>query len=218
MRRLFFKSFLCDFLVMSMIFSISANALTVYSPNSERTYDTHTYWETTTGFEAVYAKPLYELNTVLDYTDMGVDAFSVLTDVAVGKDNSVYILDSGNSRIVKLSPNYTTDREFIDFGGESFNGAQGIFISDEQLIYIADTENARVLVGNLQGSLVNVLKLPESELIPDDFVYRPIKIAVDTEGYTYVLSDGSYYGAILYSPNGEFLGFFGANTVNFRSV
>ena len=49
--------------------------------------------------------------------------------------------------------------------------------------------------------------------IPDDFMYQPIKVTVDSAGYTYVLSDGSYYGAILYAPSGKFLGFYGANSV-----
>ena len=36
---------------------------------------------------------------------------------------------------------------------------------------------------------------------------------MDSHGYLYVLSDGSYYGALLYAPDKSFTGFYGANDV-----
>ena len=36
---------------------------------------------------------------------------------------------------------------------------------------------------------------------------------MDSHGYLYVLSDGSYYGALLYAPDKTFTGFYGANDV-----
>lgn len=58
------------------------------------------------------------------------------------------------------------------------------------------------------------LELPDSDLIPASFVYRPLKLTKDSKGYTYVLSEGSYYGALMYSPDDQFIGFYGANTVS----
>ncbi|MBO5019092.1 MAG: YIP1 family protein, partial [Clostridia bacterium] len=56
--------------------------------------------------------------------------------------------------------------------------------------------------------------MPKSNLILDDFDFRPTNIVIDDYGYTYILSDGSYYGALLYDKDMEFLGFYGANTVS----
>ena len=66
---------------------------------------------------------------------------------------------------------------------------------------------------NSKGKVSDCLTLPESKLIPSDFNYSPQKIAVDSRDYLYISSDGSYYGALVYSPTMEFLGFYGANTV-----
>lgn len=102
----------------------------------------------------------------------------------------------------------------------AYAGAEGMVVSAEGLVYICDTVHKRVIVTDNMGGFISVLLLPKSNLIPTDFDYQPQKIAVDSSNYIYVLSKGSYYGAILYSPApaGEFLGFFGANTVASSAV
>ena len=54
---------------------------------------------------------------------------------------------------------------------------------------------------------------PKSDLIPSDFLYQPIAIEKDEHGYIYILSLGCYYGALMYTPEYEFMGFYGPNTV-----
>ncbi len=207
-----------------LLFSFSVSTFAVQQDTSslgsgEIPYQSYTYWEDfdTSDKTAVYSKPMYELNTVVNPLDMGADASSKINDIATDTQGNLYVLDSGNSRIYILDKNYNVLRTLQNFtyNGQaiSYTDARGIYVDAKGNIYVADTENARVLVINAQGTIEKLLLLPESDLIPTEFKYRPVKIGVDSKGYTYIASDGSYYGAILYSPQMEFLGFFGANTV-----
>lgn len=187
------------------------------SANSQIPYNSYSYWEDVARIP-VHTKPIYEVKTVLDYSDMKLaEQFSEITDVFANGNGYIYLLDGGASRLVILNEQYEKQTEFYTLSdGENeytFKGAKGIFVDNEGKIYIADTENGRILVCKEDGILISKLYLPESHLIPDSFDFRPIKVAIDSQGYLYVLSDGSYYGAIMYSEAGEFLGFYGANTV-----
>lgn len=158
----------------------------------------------------------YDVETVLTAARAGVEPFQEINDICTDSGGNLYILDGKGSRVVLLDGDYRLRGEFsgVKDGDEilSFSGARGIYVSGESL-YIADTEHARVLVCDTSGTLMRTILLPDSPLIPEGFLYRPIKVAVDASGYVYVLSDGSYYGAILYSPEQEFLSFYGANSV-----
>ena len=144
------------------------------------------------------------------------DAFTGITDVYCDKTGNTYLLCGDESRIWRFSKDYSSCEEMkiTDAAGEpqDYAGAQGIFCDDSGL-YIADTNNQRVLIADKNGVVKKVLESPVSDLIPDDFFYQPCSIARDGQGYVYILSLGCYYGALLYSPELEFMGFYGSNTV-----
>ncbi len=200
---------------------IPVSAIGIYKETSDVPYDTFTYWDhaIVNSDDAVRAVGMYDYYKTIYNEDMsGVDILSY-SDVSIDENDNVFILDGEASKIHVLDKNYNFVRtigEVVDTdSGEVYNykGAQGFVVSAENLIYICDTENKRVLIVDSDGNFNSILYLPESTLIPTDFDYRPQKIAVDSSNYIYVLSEGSYYGAILYSPTEEFLGFYGANTV-----
>lgn len=187
--------------------------------SGETPYRSYTYWTEYDNRDKIptYSKPMYEVSTVIDSKQLGDMLDSKIADLDVDDNGNIYLLDSGNSRIYILDSAYnlTSVLRNMTYNGQSlkFTDAQGIYVDRDGKIYICDTENARVLVLNGNGEIFKELSLPDSELIPSGFEYRPVKVAVDSKGYTYIACDGSYYGAILYSPEMEFLGFFGANTV-----
>lgn len=187
--------------------------------SGEIPYKSYTYWVdyNTSEKTAVYSKPMYKVSSIISAVDLGAESDSRIVDVATDSGGSSYILDSENSAVYILDGNYelTGVINSLNYNGETmtFVGARGIYVDKEGYIYIADTENERVVITDRSGNVKRLLLSPNSDLIPTDFKYRPVKLAVDSEGYTYIACDGSYYGAILYSPEMEFLGFFGANTV-----
>ena len=216
------KKIACSALSAVFIFGgLSASAAerkTNSAGTNEIPYESYTYWEDF-GLEektAVYCKPMYRVKTVINADTLNAGIIESVGDICTDENGSLYILDSGASKIYITDNNYLPVKviDTIVYNGEnlSVKDSSGIFVKDGK-IYIADTGNARVLVLDGDGIVTNVLTVPESELIPSNFNFRPIKVAVDSKNYTYVASDGSYYGALVYSPEMEFLGFYGANTV-----
>ena len=175
------------------------------------------HWTMADGsIKTVTTRPLYEAVKKIDARSLGLDEeFGVIVQIKCDKNGNTYILTE-NSEIIVLDSDYNFVRkcEIIDSNSKvvGFEGAKGFYVASENEFYIADTTNARVL-HCVNDVVVNEILIPESALIPSDFVFQPTKIAKDSKGYTYVLSEGSYYGIVLYDPNGEFNGFYGANTV-----
>ena len=207
-------------ILVSGYVSIDTAAETV-STSDRAPYASCTYWtelSSETSRKVVSMKPLYEVDRVINSSDMSAVNMADMEDIYCSAGGYIYILDSKIPAIVVLDSDYKyvrtiTELKKADGESVSFQGATGLFVTQEEQIYICGTESACVWVTDETGTILDVLTLPDSDIIPENFNYAPIKVAVDEKGYVYVLSDGSYYGAILYSPNNEFLGFYGANTV-----
>lgn len=206
-------SLLLVLLVMVPVCGVTASAQSL----NDTAYDSYTYWSAPGQRLPSYTTPLYELDRTVSGATLGTTVLLEPADIYVDSTGLIYLVDSGNGRILVLNSDYTLKSEIkgLSYNGEEldFSGAQGVFVTKDQKVYIADTENARIIVTNLQNTVTNILTLPDADVIPETFNYRPSKIVIDSRGYTYVVSDGSYYGALLYMPDGTFSGFYGANSV-----
>lgn len=223
MKHNFIKKSTCLIAVLFLILSLGINAFaapSLVSPaeSQQGSFESYTYWHEfgSDNKAAVLCKPMYKVKSVIDGTTLLGHPFGSITDIFSDKNGNNYILDGAMSQVIVLGKNYEYKYTISGIlNGESvlkFNDAEGIFVKGEK-IYIADTKNARVLICDLQGNLLNTLTLPDSNVIPSDFDYKPIRICVDSTDTIYVASDGSYYGALVYSEKEEFMGFYGANTV-----
>lgn len=183
-------------------------------------YESYTYWTGLGGGarKAVQIKPMFTVDEVISSVEMGIGDIEALEDICCDKNGLIYILEGKTSKIAVLENDLSTKKVITEIKRENgevinFKGAEGIFADDKGFIYIAASEQQLVFKIDIDGNIVKEYVLPESNIIPSDFRYRPIKITVDSRGYVYILSAGSFYGAILYSPDDEFLGFYGANSV-----
>ena len=217
-RSLLVKVVLCLLVALILVPSVAVSA--VSDKTDEIGYESYTFWYNFTGTSrrVVPTKPMYEVSKVYNSQDLNCTGASVINDSHVAPSGLTYVLDGGTSRVLVLDKDYSlkTTWDFIkaeDGSKVYFKSAQGIFVDKDENVYIADTENARVLKSDNQGNLIRTYLLPDSGLIPTGFNYAPVKVAVDRKGYVYILSNGSYHGAILYSPEDEFLGFYGSNDV-----
>lgn len=191
--------------------------LGVNAASNQIPFESYTYWEDI-GEErkAVYSRPMYTTDFVIDALSLGIKPLTQINDVVTEKDR-IYILDN-DSRIIVLDTNYKLLAEITELKGSdgtvyNFAGAQSLFVYTDGTIFVCNTEQAQVLRIKPDGAVTDVYLLPESSLIPEEFVYKPLKAVMDSHGYLYVLSDGSYYGALLYAPDKSFTGFYGANDV-----
>ena len=176
MRKLFLKKYVALIIAILLLFtasfSVSASSVRV----DEIPNDTYVYWNNST--RAYSTKASYIFNKELDGKDLGI-SYTSLTDIANDSDGNLYILDSEASTIFVLDSKYGYKYSFgkTTYNGEEvdFSGAQGIECRDGKL-FVCDTNNERVLKMNLDGSIESIILLPDSDMIPDDFTFKPIKI------------------------------------------
>lgn len=205
--------FLAVFLIIACLASVSFGVAAA----TQVPFESYTYWEDISEQrKPVYSRPMYQTEKVIDSLSLGIKAFDTINDVYSDGKN-VYILDK-MSRIVMLDGDYNLVKEIgevVDKDGKTYNysNAMSLYVHTDDSIFISDTENQRVLRIDADGKLLDLYNVPVSPLIPKDFVYKPLKAVMDSHGYLYVLSDGSYYGALLYAPDKNFTGFYGANNV-----
>ncbi len=205
--------FIAVFLIIACLASVTFSA----SAATQVPFESYTYWEDITDSrKSVYSRPMYQTEKVIDALSLGIEPFTTINDV-YSDDKNVFILDN-TSRIVVLDGDYNLIKEIgevVDKDGKTYNysGAMSLYVHTDGTIFISDTDNQRVLRVDIDGNLVDLYSVPKSSLIPKDFVYKPLKAVMDSHGYLYVLSDGSYYGALLYAPDKSFTGFYGANNV-----
>lgn len=177
-------------------------------------YNSYTYWSDV-GEEdkAVGNRQMYGAEALITAKSLGVKDFTEISDIGTDKDGRLYILDS-SSRITVTDKNFSLLYEIGKINGTyEYNEAGGLYIERDGTVYICDTKNHRLLHITTDGKLIREIGLPDSPLIPDDFNFLPTAMTTDKDGFLYVLSDGSFYGALLYSPELEFMGFYGANSV-----
>ncbi|QYR21416.1 hypothetical protein KZ483_27735 [Paenibacillus sp. sptzw28] len=147
-------------------------------------------------------------------TEIGV--FKSPEDLFVAADDTIYVVDSGNNRVIHMDIEGKVFGVYGDKEGKgSLNAPKGVFVTKEGDVYVADTQNRRVALFDGSGRFKKEFGVPGSPLLGKDFVYSPSKLIVDKRGYLFVSSDGSSLGLMQIRPDGTFGGFFGANHVPF---
>ena len=167
--------------------------------------------------ESVETPEGYHAEQVLYGEQLGTTALNNPQDIFVASDNELYLLDTGNGRVLVLDESLKVKKEISQFIYNDkpleLKEAAGIFVTGEGMIYIADKGNARIVISDQSGRVTRIIGKPRSELIPNDFNYLPVKVAVDRRGMIYVLSENCFQGLITFTPEGKFNGFFGTNRV-----
>ncbi|MBQ3065465.1 MAG: YIP1 family protein [Clostridia bacterium] len=196
-------------LVLVTVFgSISVMAMTPYS--------TYTYT-----LEGKYAASpdAYTPTAVYDSVALGLSvALDTPRDLFVSEDETIYIADPKNNRIVVLDKYYKYRfqiNSFVNDQGvpDALTNPNGVFVNDEY-IYVADTDNSRIVLFDHEGNFQKFIEKPQSEVFPEGSLYKPVALAVDNGGRVYVVSSTTYMGIISITPTGEFEGFVGAQQVN----
>lgn len=88
----------------------------------------------------------------------------------------------------------------------------GLFLSDRG-IYVADAQGMKIYHFSWDGILLNEFSQPESSLYDSSIPFMPQSVISDYAGNVYALVPDLFEGAVMFSENGDLLGFFGANPV-----
>lgn len=170
--------------------------------------------------EATPSQAGYTAQRSVSGLDLGCGAFNNPTDLFRDWEDRFYIVDSGHNRIVVTDSDFSeAKREYDSFtmedGSETtLNAPEGIYVSGEtQLMYIADTGNSRLLICDLDGKVQMELKRPDSTLYENE-TFKPEKVIVDKAGNIYMVLNNITNGSAMFNSDGEFQGYFGANSID----
>ena len=144
----------------------------------------------------------------------GEETLNAPSDLRMGKDGNLYIADTGNKRILIVSREGELIKEIKD--KKHFKNPSGVNVDEEGNIYVADESARAVLVYNPEGTLIRTWEKPTHPLFGETAPYKPQKVVIDKRGNLYISSKGNTNGIVQLSPagDGEFLGYYGANTSN----
>jgi DNA-binding beta-propeller fold protein YncE len=152
----------------------------------------------------------------IDGYDMKSGPFKNPEDLFVAGDDTIYVTDTGNNRIVHFDAMQRVIGIYgTPDGPGKLNGPRGVFVTQEGDVYVADTQNRRIVIFDNTGAFKKDYLVPDSPLLGKDFVYSPSKLVVDKRGYMFVSSDGDSMGIMQIRPDGKFAGYFGANHVSY---
>ncbi len=166
---------------------------------------------------STYAFPAYMPERTITGFDLGLGALKNPTDLFLSIDGLLYILDTGNKRIVILDRDFSLVKTIQTFYKQrvpfELSDPRGICLDMEGHLYVADRGARAVYVFDRNYNLLTEIHKPESDIVDPSVEFLPEKVLVDQLGTIYVLIFGAYQGAYTFSAEGAFLGFFGANRV-----
>lgn len=128
-------------------------------------------------------------------------------DFYVSSDGAIYIADTGNARVVKVSEEGLLLKEY---GTGQLSAPEGVFVAEDGTVYVADTGNGRLVKFEPGGLVIGILPAPVDARI-SGMMFTPVDIAVDDRGFIYVLLKGNNEGLLIMTPEGGFQGFFARN-------
>ena len=206
------KKLLTCFLAIVFMFSTPA-VLLASAPFQSYTFDFY-------GFRRPIPNPYIPLKSISG-RDLGLAPFVDPSDFYV-LGNTIYLLDSGSNSIIIFDEELNLIRVISEFNNngvrDTFNRPQGIFVSPEGIIYVADTENHRVVVLDENNNSILIISDPQSDSLPDDFIFAPMKLVADASGRVYVVARHMFEGIMSFNREGEFFGFFGRIDVTFSPI
>lgn len=198
--------------VLSLLVLFLSSVDTVKAESPFETFSVNGFGQT------IFTQPAYEPKDVLAQdiyieNEEGETVYSPLkqpNDLFVDHNDDIYIADTGNNRIVQIDRLGELIR-ILEVPDSPLNQPSGIFVTENDDIYVADTGNRRVIQLDKDGNLVQEYARPESKYIDESFVYEPTNMIVDSRGFVYVVSRGTFQGIVQFNPEGEFYGFYGTN-------
>lgn len=129
-------------------------------------------------------------------------------DIFVANDDSLYVADTANNRILHLA----ADGRFLKAYEAGFNGPKGVYADDDGQVYVADTGNKRLVKLSADGTVLKEFPRPTSDLISEDISYEPTKLLISDSGLIYVIV-GKEFMSI--TEDNVFMGYLGAEDIPF---
>lgn len=199
------------FIICQLIISL------VLTPMVQVSAQTESYTYSYEFFDLQYESPdAYTPTALLLGTDLGIGDFNNPKSLFV-RDEYLYIVDSGNNRIVVVDRYFdfirTIDKVINDGEEITFLNPSDVYVDVNGDLYICDTDNNRVLHTDKDLNVIKTYVKPEDPTILGETNFIPLKCVVDKAGRLFVLAGNVNQGFMEFSKEGEFTNFTGANPV-----
>ena len=183
-------------------FAVSADTLIVQADAPYKTYTVDGY-----GYVSETQTAYLPYETI---TKIGDEALNAPTDFTLLDDGYMYILDSGNARVV------VSDMEanlVSTFGEGVLVNPRGIYVTPEHICYVADRDAKSIFVFDENGELMQTYGRPTAPLYGETQDFLPLKVIANEAGTMYIICESNTNGIVQISPvdGGTFLGYFGTN-------
>jgi len=209
-----------------VVASLAGMMTAVFSMNlavsADEHYDVYNYdrWS-----EAIPSQAGYLAERSVSGEDLGIGDFAEPSDIFRDAHDQLLIVDTKNNRIVITDSKLETvvgvldEFTYEDGSTTTLKEPEGIYVSPEtDTIYIADYNNSRVLVCDYEGNVSLEITKPQSELFAQELTFLPQRVIADKAGNIYVVLGNITTGAAMFTSDGEFQGYYGANTVEQTST
>lgn len=194
-----------------MIFTVVSPCVSAAVPYKSYNYNSYG--------EAVESADIYEPYEVLSGDTLGIGGFNNPNDVFV-KSNSLYVLDSGNNRVV-IYDLITKEVKQVSVTEKSQSveiaKSTGIYVDNDNRMFIADSGNQCVWVCEENGNVITKITKPNTDYFEEALEFLPRKVVGDSVGNIYVQCTGVFEGLIIFSSEYNFSGFFGSEKVQTTS-
>lgn len=199
------KKLFVSLTALLLFLGVAADGMKVQADSPYKTYTIDGYGYVT---ETQTAYLPYET-----ITKIGEEALIGPTDFTLTDDGYMYILDSGNGRVV------VSDMEanlIATFGEDILMNPRGMYVTEDHICYVADRDARSIFVFDGNGELIQTYGKPDHPLYGNDLDFLPLKIVVNESGTMYIICESNNNGIVQISPveNGTFLGYFGTNSTS----
>ncbi|MDE5589936.1 MAG: YIP1 family protein [Acetatifactor sp.] len=199
------KKLFVSLTALLLFLGVAADSIKVQADSPYKTYTIDGYGYVT---ETQTAYLPYET-----ITKIGEEALIGPTDFTLTDDGYMYILDSGNGRVV------VSDMEaslIATFGEGVLVNPRGMYVTEDHICYVADRDARSIFVFDENGELIQTYGKPDHPLYGGDLDFLPLKVVVNESGTMYVICESNNNGIVQISPveGGTFLGYFGTNSTS----
>lgn len=176
----------------------------------------------------------FVVEDVVSGTDMGLTTLAEPNDLFVHDETGrFYIADTKNNRIIETDSSFSEENtriiseltysdifteEMSKVKKTTFSAPMGVFARTDKnghtLIYVADSANERVVAFNEDLEIEMEYVRPSSDVYDAQVTFNPNKVVVDSAFNVYVVVPSITQGAVQFSADGTFNGYYGANRVN----
>lgn len=144
--------------------------------------------------------PTAGVRHLFDVTGQGAGGLSLPTDVALGNDGRIYVVDGGNHRVLAFDRN---GKYLLSIGRRGsaegqFKDPVGIGTDDKGRVYVADTGNHRIQVFGSDGHFQYAFPIVDNGL-----AVRPIDVAADASGSRIYVTGNNNHKVMEFSARGK---------------